>query len=101
MNPFKLSRAAESDLDGIVEYLTRKAGPGPAIRLVDDFESAFHMLASHPGAGHRHAYVADPDARVWIVHSYLIIYWPDDVPLGIARVVHGHRDLGNIQTPRP
>lgn len=101
MNRYRLSTTAVEDLDGILDYVSTDSGLDAALGLHGDFARAFQLLADHPGVGHRHAHIADKRTRVWTVHSYLIIYWPKDVPLGIARIVHGHRDMRTIETPRP
>jgi antitoxin ParD1/3/4/toxin ParE1/3/4 len=35
----------------------------------------------------------DETLRVWPVHSYLIVYRPEQKPIEIVRVVSGFRDL--------
>ena len=101
MIAWKLSEHAMVDLEEIWDHIALDAGPDTADRIAEEFSDAIARLAKHPGIGHRHAHLTDSRVRVWIVHSYLIIYWPEDVPLGIARVVHGHRDMSAIETPRP
>ena len=34
-----------------------------------------------------------PTVRVWVVHSYLVIYRPDGRPLQVVRVLSGDRDI--------
>jgi plasmid stabilization system protein ParE len=99
MNAYRLSHEAASDLTEIIDYIERKAGPRQALAVFDEFLRTFEMLAAHPGRGHRHEHLAEPEARVWGVHSYLVVYWPDETPLGVARIIHGSRDLEIIDIP--
>lgn len=49
-----------------------------------------------PHLGHLRTDLADEHVRVWTVHTYLVIYRPDTVPLQIVGVLHGYRDLTAI-----
>ena len=39
--------------------------------------------------------------RFWPVFSYLIVYDPAMQPVGIARVLHGSRDLATVFAAKP
>ena len=93
MNRYAISREAEADLDAIYDYVLESSGHVAAQGLHDEFLTAFHKVAEHPGFGHRHHEITDSRVRVWSVHSYLIIYSPESKPLAIARIVHGARDI--------
>ncbi len=101
MNAYRLSREATVDLTQIIDYIEREPGPRNALDVFDEFLRAFVMLAAHPGLGHHHEYIAEAEARVWNVYSYLVVYWPHETPLGIARIIHGSRDLTLIDIPAP
>ena len=96
MSRYTLSRQAESDLDSIYDYILDSSGPVVALRLHDEFVAAFDTLAAHPNLGHRHPDIADPNLRCWTLHSYLIVYWNGADPISIARVIHGARDISQI-----
>jgi toxin ParE1/3/4 len=93
------SELAEADLADIwVEIAT------------DDIETADHFihelrtlaqkLAEQPFMGRERPELGQ-DVRVFPHERYLLIYRPVDHGVGIARVVHGARDLTNIDVPRP
>lgn len=39
--------------------------------------------------------------KFWAVFSYLIVYNPATQPIGIARVVHGSRDIESLFRKKP
>jgi len=57
---------------------------------------ACRRLAENPGIGHARSDLTNQGVRFWPVGSYLIIYDPDSRPLGIVRIVHGARDVGQM-----
>ena len=101
MNGVAFSQQAQRDLEDIVQYILNDSGPAPAQHVFDDILAAIGMLVRHPNSGHRRDELRDQTLRVWRVHSFLIVYWPDEVPLAVSRVLHGHRDLRLQPTPRP
>ena len=64
--------------------------------VLGEIAKAFWFLAATPGAGHRREDLTDEPVKFWSVFSYLIVYDPESRPIGIARVLHGMRDLGAI-----
>jgi toxin ParE1/3/4 len=76
--------------------------PSAAERLYTAIEDQATLLITHPRLGVRRPDIA-PTARMLAAGSYLLLYEThpdtDDGPIDgveIARVVHGHRDLGRI-----
>ncbi|MEJ7813327.1 MAG: type II toxin-antitoxin system RelE/ParE family toxin [Gemmatimonadaceae bacterium] len=61
-------------------------------RVIDDIEGACRLLADHPGVGRDHPETA-AGVTSFPVGSYVIFYTPLADGVGIARVLHGHRDL--------
>lgn len=55
------------------------------------------MLAEFPLVGRVREELDDPNARVWPVSGYLVIYDPGLVPLHILRVVREARSLGRVR----
>ena len=45
--------------------------------------------------------ITDEPMKFWRVFSCLIVYDPDTRPIGIARVLHGSRDLKAMFRNRP
>jgi antitoxin ParD1/3/4/toxin ParE1/3/4 len=64
------------------------------MRVLDRLERAFLELAEMPRLGHRREDLTPERFRFWPVYEYLVVYDPDTSPLGIVRVLHGHRDVG-------
>lgn len=93
MNRFRLSRAAQTDLESIGEYLAETAGAEQAADLINRIRAEFLKLAEMPGIGHYREDLLDQRYRFWRVYSYLIVYrWETD-PIRIIAVVHGARNL--------
>ena len=89
---FVLTLDAADDLGAIVKYV-QVDSPTNAVRLIDDFESTFRLIARRPRIGHRRTDLADEALRVFPVHSFVIVYRPETKPLEIIRIMHGARDL--------
>jgi antitoxin ParD1/3/4/toxin ParE1/3/4 len=96
-----LSPEAESDLDEIKRYLTEQSSGGVARYALREIRLALRFLAATPGAGHKRADLTDEPVRFWSVFSYMIVYDPATRPLGIARVLHGSRDLETLFRKHP
>lgn len=90
---YRLSPQAAAELDAVIAYYLQQAGPSVAIRVAEEFERAFELLATSPHVGRRRDDLTSEPVRFWTVYSYLVVYQPDAVPLVIARVLHGARDL--------
>jgi toxin ParE1/3/4 len=92
---FVLSAPAASDLREIHAYIAAD-DPAAARRVLQDLRDAMHRLAEFPGLGHVRDDLADETLRVWTVHSYLVIYRPENRPLQIVRVLSGYRDIATL-----
>lgn len=92
MNRYVLTPAAEDDLNDIWEYIAEDSVDS-ADRVIGEIFEAVAALAAFPGMGHRREDLASEALRVWPVHSYLVVYRPEQKPLEIVRVVSGFRDL--------
>lgn len=71
----------------------KEAGAGVARHVLGEIAKALRFLALTPGAGHSRSDLTPEAVKFWPVFSYLIVYNPTMRPLGIARVLHGSRDL--------
>src|SRR5688500_3602234 len=89
-----VTREAEDDVNGILEYLRQGAGT----RVSDNYGERFHRtigrLLEFPLSGSRRPALGS-QARIAVVNPYVIIYdyTPDSDMLTLLRVVHGRRDI--------
>lgn len=97
MKTFLLTKPAERDLDQIKRYLVERAGTRIARRVLKDIRRAADLLGKEPGAGHSREDLTNRPVRFWPVYSYLIVYDPETKPIQILRVLHGMRDVEEIQ----
>jgi antitoxin ParD1/3/4/toxin ParE1/3/4 len=90
VTPYRLTAAATAQLQDIYDYIAAHDGPNRADRVLDTFRAALQRLGGMPNIGHRHPDVTDPNARVWTVYSWHIVYDPTTRPIAstapIARV---------------
>jgi plasmid stabilization system protein ParE len=94
MARFELTHKATQDLIEIEDYIAQD-DPNTARRVILELKAAMQHLAEMPQVGHRRFDIRAPRYRFWNVHSYLIVYNPDTIPIQVIRVVHGKRDLPN------
>ena len=76
--------------------LTKSGNTSPrkvvaAERLIQEIEQALKNLASFPQSGHRRTNLTTRQMRFKRVRDYLIAYAPDQQPLWVVAVMHGHR----------
>jgi plasmid stabilization system protein ParE len=90
MNTCDFHPEALLDLDEIWEYI-RADNLDAADRLLEEILSAIRALASFPHRGHRRPDLTGRPIRFIRVRDYLIAYAPDDKPLWVIAVMHGHR----------
>ena len=94
MATWVLSPIAESELADILDYIADQSGSRRVTEgVLADFVAAFERLAASPGIGFRRSQLTSRDVRWWPVHSYLVVYDPEAMPLRVVRVVHAARDL--------
>ncbi len=91
MSAYQLSPAAERDLEEIETFIAAD-DPAAAARVIDDIEAACQLVATHPGVGRQRDEIA-PGVLSFPVGSYVLFYRPGPRAVGIARVLHGRRDL--------
>jgi toxin ParE1/3/4 len=90
---YRVSRAAEQDLEEIFFYWAKRAGEHPAERIIDAIVGRFALLANYPEAGKLVSQIS-PGVRCFPAGKYLIYYrrtprWTD-----IIHIFHGARDQG-------
>ena len=64
---------------------------GAADRVIGEIRQALDNLASFPHSGHRRPDLTSRPTRFRRVRAYLIAYAPDEKPLWVIAVMHGHR----------
>jgi plasmid stabilization system protein ParE len=89
---YAFTPAAAADLAEIWAYVADDS-LAVADRVIDDLFTAVERVADHPEIGRARDDLADETLRTWPVHSYLIVYRPQQRPIEIVRVVSGYRDL--------
>jgi len=90
----RITELAESDLAKIWLYIARD-NPDAADQFIDKLRAQCHRLASAPERGRPRPEFAI-DLRSYRVGNYFIFYFPTDVGIEVARVLHGTRDLPRI-----
>ncbi len=100
MARYVLSTLAQQDLQDIRTYHLERSGAKVARYVARELTAAFRFLAATSGAGHFREDLTDEAVRFWPVFAYLVIYDSTARPIGIARVLHGSRDITAILGPR-
>lgn len=91
MNQYSLDGQAEQDLDEIWLAIAEDH-PDAADRMIDRITDAIILLAGQPLMGRERPELA-PNLRSFPVGNYVIFYRPTTDGVGIARVLHGSRDI--------
>jgi toxin ParE1/3/4 len=81
---------ALADLDEIAAYIAEDSSEG-AHRVIDGIRMAIEGLIPFPHRGHRRQDLTSRPLRFIWVGNYLVAYAPDERPLWIIAVMHGHR----------
>lgn len=97
MTSYRLSGQALQDLSEILAYIQREHGEGRALRFRNEVMRTVSNLAMHPHTGHGRLDLPRRAFRFWPVHSYLIVYRPETIPLEIVAFVHGARDPADLR----
>ena len=91
MKPFLLSPAAAQDLAEIAAYIASER-PGAVDGVLDALETACQLVAKYPGVG-RPRNEIDDGVMSFPTGPYVLFYYADEDSVGIARILHGSRDL--------
>ena len=92
MSGYAFHPEAFADLDEIWDHIA-EGSIDAADRVVADIYSTLTTLAASPRIGHRRSDLTRHPLRFHIARDqYLIAYAPDEKPLWIIAVIHGHRD---------
>lgn len=90
MSGYDLHPEAFSDIDEIAAYIGEES-PEAAHRIVDEIHRAIQNLVPFPQIGHRRPDLTNRPLRFVRARDYLIAYAPDEKPLWVVAVMHGHR----------
>lgn len=94
MSEVVLSELAEADLTDSWAFVWQ-ADAEAADRLIDQIHEKCWFLAARPKAGRQRPEL-DPSIRSFAVGNYLIFYRESTIGIGVARVLHGHRDIASL-----
>ena len=90
MKLFRVSHAAQRDLDEVFLYWAERAGSAIADRLIDAIMDRFWILGQYPDAGRPCNDIA-PGVKCFPAGKYLIYYRKIRRGVEIAHVFHGAR----------
>jgi plasmid stabilization system protein ParE len=90
MGGFQLHPEAARDIAAIWEYVARDS-PQAARRVREEILQSIRNLVPLPHQGHRRTDLTSRPLRFARVRDYLIAYAPDEKPLWVIAVMHGHR----------
>jgi plasmid stabilization system protein ParE len=90
MTGYDFHPEAETDLNEIWDYIAAE-NSAAADRVSAGIRQALDNLAPFPHRGHRRPDLTRRPLRFIRVRDYLIAYAPDEKPLWVVAVMHGHR----------
>ncbi|MFN0103837.1 MAG: type II toxin-antitoxin system RelE/ParE family toxin [Bryobacteraceae bacterium] len=90
MSGYDLHPEAFTDIDEIAIYIGQDS-PEAAHRVINEIYRAVLGLVPFPHQGHRRTDITSRPLRFIPVRDYLIAYAPDEKPLWVIAVLHGHR----------
>ncbi len=91
---FRFSRRAEADLDEIMAYIARD-NPARAVTFVREMREHCRGLLTFPEARRLRPELGE-GVRLSVFGNYVVLYVVHPGFLEIRRVVHGARDLADI-----
>ena len=94
MAEYRLSPAAERDLEGIWTYTVQQWGVEQAIRYTDLLTAAFAALAQSPKAAPTCDYIR-PDYRRRSVEHHMIYFRITDYGIAVVRILHERREASH------
>jgi toxin ParE1/3/4 len=91
MSGYAFHPDARGDLDEIWDYIAAD-NLDAADRVITEILDAIRAVVPFPHSGHRRLDLTARPLRFLIVCDYLIAYAPDEKPLWVIAVMHGHRN---------
>lgn len=92
MNSYRLSPAAQRDLDEIFNYSFQQWGTAQAVDYIDILEAACSELAETPSQGQDCNYIR-PGYRRRHVERHAIYYRIEPFGVAIIRILHHRQDI--------
>ncbi len=98
---YRLTKRAESDLDGIVSYIAAElANPKAASDFVDKLQDNIEEARSFPESGSlvNNEFLQIENVRKKLVGNYIMYYLPNEEEkvIYILRIVYGKRNMDEI-----
>lgn len=98
---YRLTKRAESDLDGIVSYIAVElSNPRAASDFVDKLQISIEETRSFPKSGSpvHNEYLRAENVRKKLVGNYIVYYVPDreEKVIYVLRIVYGKRNMDEI-----
>lgn len=98
---YRLTKRAESDLDGIVSYIAVElANPKAASDFVDKLQDNIEEARSFPESGSfvNNEFLQVENVRKKLVGNYIMYYLPNEEEkvIYILRIVYGRRNMDEI-----
>ncbi|MFT3905683.1 MAG: type II toxin-antitoxin system RelE/ParE family toxin [Steroidobacteraceae bacterium] len=88
MAEYRLSPAAQDDLDGIFDYTVREWGLAQAVRYTRLLEDICAAVAQAPSQGQECGHIR-PGYRRHAVEHHFIYYVATDYGIAVIRILHG------------
>lgn len=99
MPEFRLTKAAQTDVQGIARYTQKEWGSAQRRRYLDGLQDKFEALLEAPRtAAERLDF--EPPVRIFPYEKHLIVYAIDDGGILIVRVLHQSMDVSMIMGAR-
>lgn len=92
---YRLSIAAEVELDEILEYIRKRNRRG-AENVYRKMRSTFERLGDFPLSGSIRPWLTDRAVRFASVFKYQIVYVPEPASVHILHIYHGARDIRQL-----
>lgn len=92
---YRMTVAAEKDLEEIYDYTSDKFGSSQAAKYLEELESLFHQIAENPNIGKTRD-ETKKGLRSFPKSSHLIFYRVLPDYIRIVRILHGSRDTFHL-----
>lgn len=95
MKNFRLSKAADADLEDIYDYTLEEFGLDQAVSYVSSFDDVFETISENPEIGRERKEIRE-ELRSLGKDRYVIFYRLLDDHIRIVRILHSSRDLPKL-----
>ncbi|QDL07944.1 type II toxin-antitoxin system RelE/ParE family toxin [Brasilonema octagenarum UFV-E1] len=94
MSNYSFSDEAVKDLNSICEYIAQN-NPKAASKLFDAIRQKCKLVSGFPNMGKSYERLS-PNLRGFSIEDYIVLYYPREDGIDIARVISGYRDLESM-----